>query len=76
MLQGNSRFSIDVLGRNPNGAILCNIFLAKDKSLAFKFDKDNREVMIDKISGDSESSFKFVLSLTEKLSDMNFVESS
>ena len=76
MLQGNSRLSIDVLGCTTNGANLCYIFLAKDKSLAFKFDKNNREVMIDKFNRDSESSFKFELSSTEELPNVNFVESS
>ena len=78
MLQGNSHFYIDVLRRTTNGGNFCYIFPAKGRplALAFKFDKDNGEVMIDKFSRDSESSFKFELSLAEELPNVNFVESS
>ena len=68
MLQGNSRFYVKILDPVTNGAHLCYIFPANGKplELAFKFD-DNGEVMIDKFSKDSESSFKFELSSAEEV---------
>ena len=74
ILQGNSHLYVQVLGRTPSGGLLCYVFLAEDKSLAFKFDKDSREVMIDKYNRDSKS-FKFDLSFaTKELPKVNFVE--
>ena len=74
ILQGNSQLYVQLLGRTPSGSLLCYIFLEKDKSLAFKFDKGSREVMIDKYKRDSKS-FKFELSFaTKELPKVNFVE--
>ena len=74
MLQGNSRLYVDIITRTPTGARLCYIFLAEDRSLAFKFDNDSREVIIDKFNTGSENSFKFELSLAEKFLKIKIVE--
>ena len=77
MLQGYSHFHVRIL--NPNkrtttGGILCHIFLAEDKSLAFKFDKDSRAVMIDKFNASSKNSFQFELLLAGESTKVNFAE--
>ena len=74
ILQGHSQFHVKIIHRITNGGILCHIFLAEDKSLAFKFDKDSREVMIDTFNASSKNSFQFVLSLAEVFPNVNFVE--
>ena len=76
MLQGNSRFYVEILARTTTGGLLCYIFLPEDKSLAFKFDKGSREVMIDKFNVKSKNSFQFELlvAMAEEFSDVKFVK--
>ena len=77
MLQGSSHFRVRILHphkRTTAGAILCHIFLAEDKSLAFKFNQDSREVMIDKFNASSKNSFQFELTLAGEFPKVNFAE--
>ena len=74
MLQGYSHFYVDILARTTTGALLCYVFLVEDedKSFAFRFDKDSREVMIDKYDPNSKSPFKFELLVAEEFPNLKF----
>ena len=74
MLKANSHFNVNVLSRTPSGGHFCHIFLAKGKSLAFKFNEHSKEVIIDKFNTKSKKSFQFELLPAEEFPKVNFTE--